>query len=153
SSVRLNCFMTSGLFQNCPFANPNERSIGGRCWPKPGSMPGPSGPCAQAQPPAITTPATAKTSRTAFNILIDFSRFGSQRTFSRLLFWISLVSSTSPSICSGAFHHLRQRLHGRRNLPRYIAVYRCQQIFIFTGCPLHRGWLPLGNDCGLDRLF
>ena len=127
--------------------------MGGRCCPKPGPMPGPSGPCAQAQPPAINTPATAKTSRTFFNSFIDFPPPCVQRTFARLLVQCPMLFQTSPSIRSAAFHHLRQGLHGCRNLPRNITVHRCQQILILIGGVLHRNGRLRGFGCAGDRLF
>ena len=59
-------------------------------------MPGPPGPCAQAQPPAITTPATAKTSRTVFNIFIDFSSLVSPRDLFSPSLLVSLVLFYEP---------------------------------------------------------
>src|ERR1035441_2365902 len=78
----------------------------------------------------------------------------SQGTLSRPLVCLFLSCFVGPLIRAVVNHHLRQRLHGRRNLPRYIAVYRCQQILILIRCPLfYGGWLALGSYCGLDRLF
>src|ERR1035441_5735961 len=125
----------SGLFQNCPFANPNERSIGGRCCPNPGPMPGSPGSCAHAQPPAINNPAPAKTSRTIFNVFIDLSLPCVPRDPFPPSCVLLLSCFVGLLIRVVVNHHLRQRLHGRRNLSRYIAVYRCQQILILTSYP------------------
>src|ERR1039458_150497 len=148
SSVRVNCCTMFGLFQNCPFANPNASSTGGRCCAMPGPIPCPPGPCALARPPAIRTPTNAKNNRTDLKPFIVLSSP------------LRLKGSAFLAVCWGCpvflvrtvvVHHLSQRLHRRRNLPRNIAVHGRQQILIL-GLRAILGGAALSN-CGRRRLL
>ena len=110
SSVSFSSATIRGLFQKCPPAPPNARSMGGRCSPNPGPMsppgpmPPPPGPCALASPPAIRTPATAKTNRPAIVNLIVFSSacIPGDISFCLLPCLTYLVPSSSINCASGS---------------------------------------------------
>jgi hypothetical protein len=87
----------------------------------------PPGPCAAAHPPAISTPANAKTNLplVAPRISLSFSVF--PKVHSALFLLLVAI----------AVHELGERLHRRRHLARYIAINRSQQILVrFTGALL-----------------